>query len=283
MLSLREQLLDLIARTSVDLPADVEAALAAALQREAPDSSAASALRTMLENAALARRNRLPICQDTGMLQFYVEAAADFPAQAFRTAAEAAVVRATELGLLRQNCVETLSGKNTGNNLGPGCPQIYWQENGREHGSRVTLLLKGGGSENVSRQYSLPDGELQAGRDLSGVRRCVLDAVVRAQGQGCSPGILGVAIGGDRCGGYELSKRQLLRKIGERSPVPELSALELRLQEDINRLGIGPMGFGGRTTVLEVFAAAGGRIPASYFVTVAYMCWCCRRQTLEIV
>ncbi|NLF92909.1 MAG: fumarate hydratase [Oligosphaeraceae bacterium] len=280
---LSEQLLALIARTSVDLPAEVEAALTAALQRESPDSSAAAALQTMLENAALARRNRLPICQDTGMLQFYVEAAADFPAQAFRTAAEAAVSQATALGLLRQNCVDTLSGKNTGNNLGPGCPQIHWEENGREHGSRVTLLLKGGGSENMSRQYSLPDEELKAGRDLSGVRRCVLDAVWRAQGQGCSPGILGVAIGGDRCSGYELSKRQLLRKIGERSPVPELSALELSLQSDLNRLGIGPMGFGGRTTVLEVFVAACCRIPASYFVTVAYMCWCCRRQSMEIV
>ncbi len=282
MSRLKEQLLALVARAAVDLPAEVEAALAAAMQQEEADSSAAAALRTMLANAALARQNRLPICQDTGMLHFYVQAAANLPAREFRLAAEAAVSQATELGLLRQNCVETLSGRNTGNNLGAGCPQIHWEENGQAQGSRVTLLLKGGGSENVSCQYSLPDTTLSAGRDLAGVRRCVLDAIWRAQGQGCAPGILGVAIGGDRGSGYELSKRQLLREIGQRSPEPELAALEIRLKDEINRLGIGPMGFGGKTTVLEVFLAECCRLPASYFVSIAYMCWCCRRQTLEI-
>ncbi len=280
---LREQLLALIARTSVDLPAEVEAALASALSQEEADSSAAAALRTMLANAALARKNHQPICQDTGSLQFYVEAAEDFSAEHFRIAAEAAIIQATELGLLRQNCVETLSGKNTGNNLGCGSPQIDWHHNGKAQGSRVTLMLKGGGSENMSRQYSLPDDELSAGRDLAGVRRCVLDAAWRTQGQGCAPGILGVAIGGDRCSGYEVSKRQLLRHFGERSPQPELAALEVSLLADLNCLGIGPMGFGGKTTVLEVFMAACCRIPASYFVSIAYMCWCCRRHSVDIV
>lgn len=143
-------------------------------------------------------------------------------------------------------------------------------------------MLKGGGCENMGCQYSLPDVSLQAGRDLEGVRRCVLDAVWKIQGQGCAPGVLGVAIGGDRTGGFEESKMLLLRKIGERSPFPALAALEERLKLECNQLGIGTMGFGGRTTVLDVFLGTRCRLPASYFVSISYMCWCCRRQSITL-
>ena len=141
----------------------------------------------------------------------------------------------------------------------------------------------------MSRQYSLPDAALGAGRDLEGVRKCILDAVQKIQGYGCAPGILGVCIGGDRATGYEVAKEQLLRPLDEkrlqstavdgcRRGKP-LAALEQRLLREANFLGIGPMGLGGKTTLLGVKIAARPRVPASFFVTVAYMCWACRRQT----
>jgi fumarate hydratase class I len=147
---------------------------------------------------------------------------------------------------------------------------------------RAQLVLKGGGSENVSCQFRLPDSSLKAGRDLKGVRKIVLKAVFDAQGKGCSPGVLGVALGGDRMTGFELAKLQLLRRIGERSPNPDLAKLETELLQDVNSLGIGPMGLGGKTTALDVFVAAQHRHPATFYVTVAYMCWACRRRTMTI-
>jgi fumarate hydratase class I len=279
---LRRLLLDLVIRTSVDLPVDVEDALVRGRDKAELDSGERVAFETMLANVALARERRLPICQDTGTLMFFVEAAEGFRRKSFQSAAEWAVSEATRLGVLRQNCVETLSGRNTGNNLGNGSPVVHWHESENARGTRVTLMLKGGGSENMGIQFSLPDSSLDAGRNLEGVRRCVLSAVLRAQGQGCAPGILGVAIGGDRATGYEESKRQLLRKIGERSPEPALAELEVRLLEEANSLGIGGMGFGGKTTLLDVFVGARCRLPASYFVSISYMCWCCRRQSIVI-
>ena len=278
---MREQLLSLVVKTSIDLPHDVEAALEKALTLSENGSGEASALRTMLSNAAMAREKRMPICQDTGTLMFVVEASSTLKRNVFQEAAEWAVAEATRLGVLRQNCVNSLTGKNTGNNLGIGSPVVHWHETDGAV-SRVTLMLKGGGSENMGIQYSLPDSTLGAGRNLEGVRRCVLDAVHRAQGQGCAPGILGVCIGGDRATGYVESKLQLLRKIGERSPEPELAELEERLLKEANSLGIGAMGFGGRTTLLDVFIGWRCRLPASYFVSISYMCWCCRRQTMEL-
>ena len=278
---MREQLLSLVVKTSIDLPHDVETALERALTLSENGSGEASALRTMLSNAAMAREKRMPICQDTGTLMFVVEASSTLKRNVFQEAAEWAVAEATRLGVLRQNCVNSLTGKNTGNNLGIGSPVVHWHETDGAV-SRVTLMLKGGGSENMGIQYSLPDSTLGAGRNLEGVRRCVLDAVHRAQGQGCAPGILGVCIGGDRATGYVESKLQLLRKIGERSPEPELAELEERLLKEANSLGIGAMGFGGRTTLLDVFIGWRCRLPASYFVSISYMCWCCRRQTMEL-
>ncbi len=280
-MGMREQLLSLVVKTSIDLPHDVETALERALTLSENGSGEASALRTMLSNAAMAREKRMPICQDTGTLMFVVEASSTLKRNVFQEAAEWAVAEATRLGVLRQNCVNSLTGKNTGNNLGVGSPVVHWHETDGAV-SRVTLMLKGGGSENMGIQYSLPDSTLGAGRNLEGVRRCVLDAVHRAQGQGCAPGILGVCIGGDRATGYVESKLQLLRKIGERSPEPELAELEERLLKEANSLGIGAMGFGGRTTLLDVFIGWRCRLPASYFVSISYMCWCCRRQTMEL-
>ncbi len=274
----RERMLELVTAVSTDLPDDVENALAEARARADQGSVEQTTLDTMLANTVQARKVRLPICQDTGTLFILVEAPEDFPRRRFTRAAEEAIAEATRRGLLRQNCVNTLTGHNTGNNLGLGSPVIHWHEHDRRE-ARVTLMLKGGGSENMGRQYSLPDRGLGAGRNLEGVRRCLLDAVTQAQGQGCAPGILGVCIGGDRATGFEESKFQLLRRIGERSPEPELAALERQVLAEANSLGIGPMGCGGRTTLLDVFIGWRCRLPASYFVSVSYMCWCSRRRT----
>ena len=273
----QETLYDLIVRTSTDLPGDVEQALRSAQATEKP-GNAAAALSTMLENVDLARRHGKPICQDTGTILFWVETPPGAVTQStFREAAEKAITQATRDGVLRQNCVDTFSGRNTGNNLGHGSPVIHWHEIDSDAIS-VDLILKGGGCENVGAQYALPDTSLGASRNLDGVYRCVLDATVRAQGRGCAPGILGVAIGGDRATGYAESKEVLRRRIGERNPVPELADLELRILRDANTLGIGPMGFGGRTTLLDVFVGCRCRLPASYFVSLSYMCWAYRRR-----
>ncbi|MCQ2397386.1 MAG: fumarate hydratase, partial [Lentisphaeria bacterium] len=172
----------------------------------------------------------------------------------------------------------------TGNNLGYDSPVFHWEESEDDESrvAEITVLLKGGGSENMGIQYSLPDAELGAGRDLNGVRKCILDAVFRAQGKGCAPGILGVAIGRDRAGGCEEAKKQLLRRIGERSAVPELAELETRCLREANSLGVGPSGLGGKCAVLDVFVGSRTRHPASFFVTVCYNCWCVRRQTMTL-
>ena len=270
-------LYELLVRASTDLPEDVERVLCQARADEV-SANARAALDTMLRNAELARARRLPICQDTGTLLFWVTVPPRTLTQSdFNAAAATAIAAATAAGVLRQNCVETLSGRNTGNNLGPGSPVIHWHEAAQDN-VEVALILKGGGCENVGIQYSLPDVGLGAERSLEGVRRCALDAVVRAQGQGCAPGVLGIAVGGDRATGYAESKELLLRRLGERSPVPELADLEQRLLREANTLEIGPMGFGGRTTLLDVFVGCRSRVPASYFVSISYMCWAYRRR-----
>jgi fumarate hydratase class I len=178
--------------------------------------------------------------------------------------------------------VHALTGANSGNNLGDDLfPTIHIEE-AQDSNLVIDLLLKGGGCENVSTQYSLPDDRLQAGRDLEGVRKVVLDAVHRAQGEGCAPGFLGVAIGGDRGTGYVASKKALLRDLDEENPDPALDELEKRITNEANELGIGPMGFGGRSTVLATLITATHRLPASFFVTIAYMCWAYRHRRMTV-
>lgn len=272
---------ELIRRAATDLPADVEAALRTAQTREEPDSAAAGALETILENVALARANATPICQDTGVPIFYVFHPQEMSTRQLRTRIEAAVAEATRRSYLRPNAVDSLTGRNSGNNLGVGFPTFHFEE-WEEDYLKVDLLLKGGGSENVGAQYKLPYGPLKAGRDLEGVRRVVLDAVTQAQGKGCAPAVMGIALGADRGSGYVHAKEQLFRPLGDTNPLPELAQLEERLLRECNELGIGPMGFGGQTTVFGVKIGAYHRLPACYFVSVAYNCWACRRARMTV-
>jgi fumarate hydratase class I len=174
--------------------------------------------------------------------------------------------------------VDTLTGRNTGDGFAPSIPSVHCEEWDKPE-VKIELLLKGGGCENVSTQYSLPDSKLGADRNLEGVRRVVLDGVHQAQGKGCGPGILGVCMGGDRGTGYLEAKYQLMRKLDDKNANAELAAMEERLLAEGNQLGIGPMGFGGKTTLLGVKIGTLGRVPASYFVSIAYLCWAARRAT----
>jgi len=278
---LQESLIELIRRTSAEVPDDVSRAILAALEREKQGTIAASAMRIIEQNIELAKRKSQPICQDTGSVLFYVDCPVGYDQLAFEEAARAAVKEATRKGYLRQNSVDAITGKNDGTNLGPGAPTLHFHQH-RGPEVEVRLVLKGGGCENVGAQYSLPDESLKANRDLEGCKRAVLDAVLQAQGKGCGPGVLGVCIGGDRATGYEYSKLQFLRRLDDRNPDPVLDKFEQDIMNIANELGIGPMGFGGKTTLLGVKACAVNRVPASYFVSVSYMCWAFRRQGVKL-
>jgi len=282
MRDLTSDVLELIRLTSTDLPSDVEGALRQARPREEPGSAAAGALDTILENVDLARAQSTPVCQDTGTPLFFIRHPAGWSTRLLRQQIRQAVADATRRSYLRPNAVDSVSGKNSGDNLGDEAfPTLHFEE-GEGDELTIDLLLKGGGCENVGAQYSLPDDRLGAGRDLEGVRRGVLDAVHQAQGYGCAPGVLGVAIGGDRGSGFAASKAALLRPLDDAHPDDRLASLEARLLEQANLLGIGPMGFGGKTTVLGVKAVNLHRLPASFFVTVSYMCWAHRRRRMTV-
>lgn len=279
--NLQPALLELIRRTSVDIPGDVLVALERGREAELSGSSARYAMDVIDKNVCLAREKSQPLCQDTGSILFFAHVPVGFDQLRFEEEARAAVVEATRRGYLRQNSVDSLTGKNSGNNLGPGMPTFHFEQ-WRRPELEVKLILKGGGCENVGAQYSLPDSRLGAGRDLEGVRKCILDCVIQAQGKGCGPGVLGVAIGGDRATGFLHSKEQLLRRLDDVNGTPELAELEQRVMATANQLGIGPMGFGGQTTLMGCKVGALNRLPASFFVSISYMCWAFRRQGVTL-
>jgi len=277
------EILELIRRTSSSLPKDVEDRLRASIEKEEPGSAARGALETIMKNIELSRANATPICQDTGTPIFYVHYPEGWSTRKLKEQIRSAMEEATKKSYMRPNAVDAIYDKNSGNNLGGDeFPSIHFEEVDANEPLTVELMLKGGGCENVGRQYSLPDNSVGAGRDLAGVRKVVLDAVQKAQGQGCAPGILGVSIGGDRGSSYIKSKEVLFSKMGTRNEDPEIAKLEERLTEESNQLGIGPMGFGGKTTVLDTKITGMHRLPASYFVTVSYMCWAYRRRKLTV-
>ncbi len=279
MENIYQSMLELIRKACTVIPGDVISALENALKNEIPGSLAHESLNTIIKSTGLSSSGMLPICQDTGSV-FAIIRSHPKMALLIRESIVDAMRELTHEGILRQNCVHSLTGTNTGDNTGEHVPHIHIEPYDGE--PQVSLMLKGGGSENVSTQYSLPNDTLKAGRDLEGVRRCVLDAVYKAQGKGCAPGITGVCIGGDRESGYHIAKEQLFRKLDDSSSNQELALLESRLLTEANSLGIGPMGLGGRTTLLGVKIAAACRHPASFFVTVSYSCWATRRYAVEL-
>ncbi len=281
-MQLKDSILELIRRAATDLPNDVVDEITTAYGRESDGSPAKSVFKTILENVGMAKEQSTPLCQDTGSLLFFVDFPIGESEQKYREPIQQAAKEATEKQYLRPNAVDPVTSKNSGNNVGVNAPFIHFHQWDKDE-VKIRLMLKGGGSENVGTQYKLPYAPLKAGRDLDGVRKVIIDAVVNAQGLGCAPGTLGVGIGGDRVTSYMLSKEQFFRKMGERNSDPDLAKLETRLKNDLNSLKIGPMGFGGKTTVMDVFLASQARHPATFFVAISYMCWAFRRKTMTIM
>jgi fumarate hydratase class I len=278
------EILELIRLTSTSLPPDVEERLEAAVEKEEPGSAARGALETIMKNIELAREQSTPICQDTGTPIFYVHYPEGWSTRKLKAQIRDAMTEATRQAYMRPNAVDAVYDKNSGNNLGGDeFPSIHFEEVDADQPLVIELMLKGGGCENVGAQYSLPNAQLGAGRDLKGVRKVVLDAVYKAQGKGCAPGILGVSIGGDRGTSYVKSKEVLYDEIGTRNPDEKLAALEEQLTDEANQMGIGPMGFGGNTTVIDTKITGLHRLPASYYVSVSYMCWAYRRRKMVVM
>ena len=281
---LESSLLELITQTSTNLPPDVRAAMAQALRSEAPATQSAQALHVIAGNIDMAHEDEAPVCQDTGMLTFIIHTPAGFDQLSMKQAIHAAIAEATRRGKLRPNSVDSLTGKNSGNNLGPETPVLHFEQWEKDE-VEVKLILKGGGCENMNSQYSVPC-ELahlgRADRDLEGVRKCILHAVWKAQGFGCAPGAIGVCIGSDRAHGYHLAKMQLFRVLDDTNPDPALAKLEAEIMDEANRIGVGAMGFGGKASLIGCKITAANRLPASFFVSVAYDCWAFRRLGVRL-
>ncbi|MCC6932956.1 MAG: fumarate hydratase [Deltaproteobacteria bacterium] len=280
----QNSLLQLIVDTSTTLPADVTAALASAFALENSCFQGQQALNIIADNIEISAQQRQPICQDTGQLTFYISCPTDFNQLNLENDIRHAVAQATQMGVLRPNSVNSLNGKNSGNNLGKGNPIIHFTQWENDYVT-IGIILKGGGCENRSKQYSLPCELPQlglAGRDIKGVKACILQAIWEAQGLGCPSGFIGVAIGADRASGYDHAKKQLFRAIDDINPDPDLVALEKEIISEANNINIGVMGFGGQATLLSCKIAAYDRIPASFFVSIAYNCWALRRYVVNL-
>jgi fumarate hydratase class I len=279
-----DSMVELITRTSTDLPPDVRAAMAAALQSEDPQARGGQALTIIAQNIDQASSCEGPICQDTGMPTFEVRVPIGANQVWMRRQIREAVAEATRRGKLRPNSVDSITGENSGNNLGPGTPIIHFDQ-WEQPDIEAKLILKGGGCENTNAQYALPtelDHLGRADRSLEGVRKCVLHAVWKAQGKGCSPGAVGVCIGGDRTSGYHYAKEQLFRTLDDVNPDARLATLEASIMDAANSLTVGPMGFGGHTSLIGCKIGAQNRLPASFFVSIAYDCWAFRRLGVRL-
>lgn len=281
---LANSLLELIVQTSTNLPPDVRAAMSIAAAGETPGTQSSQALDIILSNVDMAQEDEGPICQDTGMPTFVVHTPVGVNQIRLRKAILEAVAEATRRGKLRPNSVDSITGKNSGDNLGIETPVIHFEQ-WEEDEIEVKLILKGGGCENKNIQYSVPcelDHLGRADRNLEGVRKCILHAVWQAQGQGCAPGAVGVCIGSDRAHGYDLAKMQLFRTLDDVNPNPVLAKLEAEVMEEANRIGVGAMGFGGKSSLIGCKITAANRLPASFFVSVAYDCWAFRRLGVRL-
>ena len=277
-------LLELITQTSTNLPPDVRAAMSLTASAETPATQSAQALNIILSNVDMATEDEGPICQDTGMPTFVVQTPVGVNQIEIKKAIRAAIAEATRRGKLRPNSVDSLTGQNSGDNLGEETPVMHFEQWEQDE-IEVKLILKGGGCENKNIQYSLPcnlDHLGRADRNLEGVRKCILHAVWQAQGQGCAPGALGVCIGSDRAHGYDLAKGQLFRTLDDVNPNAALAKLEDEIMQEANRLGVGAMGFGGKSSLIGCKITAANRLPASFFVSVAYECWAFRRLGVRL-
>jgi fumarate hydratase subunit alpha len=272
---LEEGILQLILKAETEIPRDVVTALKQAYEVEG--GAAKIQLAAMLSNVELAKKKRCPMCQDTGILTFFVSVGTQFPAIGIiKEVIEQAVARATQEIPLRPNTVNPLSGANHGDNLGSYLPHILWDFEPGEQ-VHIVLLPKGSGSENMSALSMLSPS---AG--LHGAKQFVIETVKKAGGRPCPPIVVGVGIGGSADLAMNLGKRALLRPVGVYNPEKQVAAMEKELLEAINATGIGPMGLGGKVTALDVHIEVAYRHPASLPVGVVIQCWADRRARMVI-
>ncbi|MEW6109952.1 MAG: fumarate hydratase [Nitrospirota bacterium] len=279
MLKLRDGIVELYKKVATSLPPDIEGAIKSAFSDETEGSIAKSSLGIILENIKLARETARPICQDTGIPVFFAKVPAGLSQIELRNTLMDATRIATEKIPLRPNAVDIISEINSGDNTGTGFPVIYFEETLSSTLS-IDLMLKGAGCENSGLTYKLPFEEFDAQRNLDGVRKCVIDTVQKAQGRGCPPYVVGVGIGASKDQVTRLAKEQAMRKLNDINKIEDLDGLEKRLLKEGNELGIGPLGLGGKSTVIGVKVGVNHRHPASYFVDVSINCWATRRGRL---
>jgi len=273
---LEDVIVNLLCLAVTDLPLDVNMALEEALRSES-NPTGKNQLQAILENVRLARERSIPMCQDTGIQIFYVSVGSDFPLLGeIPQILTNAVRKGTQSIPLRPNTVNPVLHENPGDNTGINVPWINWKIT---EGSdlRITAFPKGGGSENVCKL-----GMLTPGQGLNGMKRFVIDSMIEAGAKPCPPTIVGIGIGGgaDIC--MKLAKEQLLRPVGHRHSNPKIAKMENELIQALNKTGIGPMGLGGDTTVLDVHIGMAMRHPASFPVGLAVQCWAARRASATI-
>ncbi|MBN1694690.1 fumarate hydratase [candidate division WOR-3 bacterium] len=272
--NIEEILIEAIEKAETELPKDVIKALKNAAYIE--KGLAKIQMEAILENIKIASKEGIPMCQDTGIMTFYIQAGTEFKYLAdLKKMLENAVKRATKETPLRPNTVNPFTGENSGDNLGRNIPYISWD---MVKGSEciIHILPKGGGSENMSALWMLNSAE---GFDKA--KKLIVEHIINAGGQPCPPTIAGIGIGGgaDIC--MQLAKKSLLRKIGEPHREKKVAKMEKELFELINKTGIGPMGMGGATTVLDVHIEYAHRHPASFPVGLVLQCWANRRKVIK--
>lgn len=267
---------NLIKQAVIYLPDDIKASLRKAYEEETSEA-ARTQLKAILDNIELAEKYQAPVCQDTGTIIFYVTAGAEVEGlDKIEPALVSATRRATKEIPLRPNAVDPLTQKNSGDNTGRYIPHINW-EIVSGNTLEMTVMPKGGGSENMCIAKAIPPGD-----GINGIKKFVIDAIVEAGAQPCPPTVVGVGIGGGVDIAMKLAKKALLRPLNVSNPDPILAKLEKELYEAANRLGIGPMGLGGKTTVLGVNVDYAFRHPGSLPVAVAFNCWAARRASAKI-
>ena len=260
----------------VRLPSDIKDALNRAYKEETSEAGRVQ-LEAILKDIELAEKENTPLCQDTGIIIFYVKAGAKAKdLDTIETALQNATRRATKEIPLRPNAVDPFTQKNSGDNTGRHIPYINWEITNSDY-VEITAFPKGGGSENVC-----TIGMITPGEGVNGLKKFVIDAIIKAGAMPCPPTIVGIAAGGGSDISMKLAKASLLRPLNEPNPSPDLDKLEKELYDAANSTGIGPMGLGGKFTVLGVRIDYAHRHPASYPVAVAFQCWAARRATARI-